>query len=209
MTGIPKYFSLNMYKVFTEDKVMNTNKFNIEQMRKNWRRLSIEAPAFGGAPESPHRFPLSEKQRILNRFLMIAGAGLIFMIYMLTIVKHISFPTWLVISYEVFMSLAVALDLYMYIKLKKVDFTPMSTVNAIAFIRHFVKLRNNCKIFLIILAVPLIAMILWVFYDAGDHNCVIGGIVGGIIGALIGLYIDRKFRRDLKIIETILGNEND
>ncbi len=186
---------------------MNTDKYNIEQLRKNWRRLSIEAPAFGGAPESPHHLPTSEKQRIMRRLFILAVAGFTFMIYLLAIMEHIPFPIWLVISYEVFMLLTITLNLYMFFKLRKTDFATIPTVNAISFIRYFVKLRNRCKIFLIILAVPLISMILWTFYDTGDHSCVIGGIIGGLIGAIIGFYIDRRFRYDLKTMETILGNE--
>lgn len=186
---------------------MNTDKNNIEELRKNWRRLSIEAPAFGGAPETPRLLPTSEKQRVARRLRILSVAGVLFMLYMLLCLKYISYPAWLVIAYEIFMGLTVFLNLFMLRKLNKADLAVMTTVDAIEFIRYFTKLRNRCKIFLITLAVPLVAMIIWVSYDAGDHNCVIGGIAGGIIGGLIGLNIDRKFRRDLKTMAEVLGDE--
>lgn len=194
-----------------DDKYNSTD--NIEELRKKWRSLSIEAPSSGGTPGEQHRLPLSQKQRIMMRLKCLSVAGVVFMIYFLTIIDTLMLPLWLTIAYELFMAIAIGVNIYQMRLLGKADFAMMTTVEAISFVKDFTRLRSRCKLYMILIAIPLVIVLLWIIAREHDpalqEGIVIGGISGGIIGGAIGFLIDRRFRKDLREMSRILGDRDD
>ena len=177
-------------------------------MRNKGRRLAIEAPAPGQRPGGNRRVPHSEKQRIIRRFWTLAITGCIFMIYFAILIRHFQIPYWLTAIYELFIALTVGVNLYMLNLLKRADFAEMTTIKAITFIKRFTRLRARFKFLLTCLAIPLVILIIWVLDDGTDSGIIIGGITGAVIGGIVGVYIDRCFKKDLKTMSSILGEES-
>ena len=196
-----------LFTEMTRDNKDNISS-DIEQLRNKWRRLSIEAPAPGPRPGGNRRVPHSEKQRIIRRFWTLAITGCIFMIYFAILIRHFQIPYWLTAIYELFIALTVGVNLYMLNLLKRADFAEMTTIKAITFIKRFTRLRARFKFLLTCLAIPLVILIIWVLDDGTDSGIIIGGITGAVIGGIVGVYIDRCFKKDLKTMSSILGEES-
>lgn len=180
---------------------------DIEQLRNKWRRLSIEAPAPGPRPGGDRPLPHSEKQRIIRRLRALAVAGCLFMLYFVLLIRNYPTPLWLTLTYELFMAIAVCVNIYMLRMLRRTDLGEMTTVEAIAFIKRFTRLRMRFKFILTSLAVPLVALIIWALDDGTDSGVIFGAITGALLGAIVGFSIDRRFKRDLKAMRKILGEE--
>lgn len=180
---------------------------DIEQLRNTWRRLSIEAPAPGPRPGGNRRIPHSEKQRVIRRLRTLAIAGCICMVYFILMIRHYHVPIWLTVLYEFFIVMTVGVNIYMLRMLHRADFACMTTVDAISFMKHFIRLRARLKFMLICMAIPLVVLIIWALDDGTDSGIVIGAAAGAAIGAIVGISIDRRFRKDLKTMSDILGEE--
>lgn len=188
---------------------------DIEKIRQRWRSLDIEAPAGAKAPgRSNGRLPHTEKQRIMVRLrlmaLILTGAMLYYIIFML----EFHTPLWLNIYYEGFMVLAIGLQIWQLIKLKRLRLVEMSTIDAIDAIKRMMKMRMWAKALLISLAVPLVVLLVWVLGEHADpelfHGIVSDAIIGGVLGGLIGWLIDRRFRKDFRaMIEQLEGSDDE
>lgn len=146
--------------------------------------------------------------RLRLMVLILTGAMLYYIIFML----EFHTPLWLNIYYEGFMVLAIGLQIWQLIKLKRL--VEMSTIDAIGAIKRMIKMRMWAKAVLISLAVPLVVLLVWVLGEYADpglfHSIVGGAIVGGVLGALIGWLIDRRFRKDFRaMIEQLEGSDDE
>ena len=180
---------------------------DIERLRNKWRRLSIEAPAPGPRPGGNRRIPHSEKQRVIRRFRVLAIVGCLCMVYFILMVRHYPVPIWLTALYELFMAMAVGVNIYMLKLLHNADFGCMTTVDAISFMKNFIRLRARLKFILTCLAIPLVILIVWGLDDGTESGIIIGAATGAVLGAIVGISIDRRFRKDLKTMSDILGEE--
>ncbi len=196
-----------MFTDMTKENNYHNISPDIEQLRNKWRRLSIEAPAPGPRPGGDRPLHHSEKQRIIRRLRALAVAGCLFMLYFVLLIRNYPTPLWLTLTYELFMAIAVCVNIYMLRMLRRTDLGEMTTVEAIAFIKRFTRLRMRFKFILTSLAVPLVALIIWALDDGTDSGVIFGAITGALLGAIVGFSIDRRFKRDLKAMRKILGEE--
>lgn len=184
----------------------------MEELRKKWRSLSIDAPASGGAPGGNRRLPLSEKQRVMARFRMLAIVGIAAMVFFMEVNNIFDIPAGVTIAYELFMALAIFINIFQLIQLRQADFAEMTTIEAISFIKRFSRRRSRFKILLIAIAIPLLCVFLWFIYLNHDSNfsegIIAGGVSGGIIGGIIGFLIDRRFRKDLSAMSEIFDGDD-
>ena len=180
----------------------------LEDLRKRWRSISIDAPHTGaGAPESYRRIEKARnaRQRMLRRYRMMLCIVVLGIANGVTLDILMGMPVWISIYYYLYMALAGVLNAVQMRKLTETDVIALPTVDAIEFIKRFSAMRNRVKIIMLAIGLPLIVLLICALEHENGQQIMFAGIAGAIIGGAIGLMIDRRFRTDLKAMRQFLG----
>jgi hypothetical protein len=182
---------------------LEDNENKIEQLRKSWRSLHVEAPAGAKDPgRSNVRLPHTLKQRIVLRLRVMIAVLVVAMLYYVAFMQEFNPPLWLSIYYEAFMALSLVIQVVQIEVMSDIRLSEATTVQTIATVKRILKLRLKAKVLLISLGIPLVVLLIWVLGNDLDpdifHNMILGAVVGAFIGGIIGWMIDRRFRSDFR-----------
>ena len=181
----------------------------LEDLRKRWRSISIDAPHTGaGAPESYRRIEKARnaRQRMLRRYRMMLCIVVLGIANGIAIDFLIDMPVWLPIYFYLYMALAGVLNAMQLRKLTNTDVIALPTVEAIDFIKRFITMRNRTKIVMLSIGIPLIVLLICTLEHEEGQQTMLAGIAGGVIGGVLGFLIDRRFRADLRAMREFLGD---
>lgn len=184
---------------------------DLDNLKRKWQKIDIPADSDILPPRQngSHEVPRSIKERLLRRlYRLMAGIALGIAIAP-QFISTFDSPLWFNICYIAYFLLAAVFNFILISKLRKTDFATTTTVDAIAFVKKFITLRNRFRMILICCAVPLISMLLFVLDHENDPMVLVSGIIGTALGTYIGLLTNRRFRKELDLLRDYLGDSSD
>ena len=188
---------------------------NIDDLRNTWKQISLDTTS--GQSDSAEakkrmRSLLLEcesvptvKERLIRRLRRPLLAALACLASTFVLIREFDIPGWFIILYYGFIVLAAVLTCYQIRLLRKADLTQMTTVDAIRFIRKFTIVRQRIKTVLISIGIPVVVLLMWVLDSHKEPLLLISGLAGAAIGAAAGIYMNHRFKKDLRLMERTLG----
>lgn len=183
---------------------MNSENFDIEQMRKAWAEMG-KALGMQVIPENNPQI-LDRKRTSLDRLrdrymafwiigLLMAFAGF-FMFFFGGIVADERFKLWLGIAYAVYFLTAASLDFWLWRGVTSIDPLQMSVAEISCKSMLYRKRHLQFMAVLIPMAIALLGFTAYVF---SSDKFFVSGMTAGIIGgAIIGIFQFRKFMNEYR-----------
>lgn len=195
---------------------------DLDQLKQTWQKINIttgdanidlteKISATEGKKRKHNRKDaiFTVKERMIWQLTRPLYAVIPCLCLIITLFRDFNMPLWYTIIYCGFLVLAAFLSRYQVRRLRNADFTSFTTIEAINFIKRFTIVRQRIKIVLISLAVPIIVILMWIFESHNEPDMLLGGLIGAVLGGFIGIHINRRFKKELRKMEEILGTDDE
>lgn len=180
---------------------------NLDKLKDIWNRTKIDNDLL----QQTNR-ELSEKlatakagslqDTFARRIRNISFLGLFLPVLAPTLYYMFSFPLWMSVVYSLYgiVRFVIGYMLYRYINACSLATMPViQAVTRVAKIRiYYIRVRILC----LLLGLPIIVMLMVLFYDMGEISITIGAVVGLIVGLILGL---SRMLKDLSYTRRILA----
>lgn len=176
----------------------------LDILKTEWQRLRLENEALDQKNrELTHRIVherVKTNQQKLAANYRIGYFGLMFPFLAWTMYKILNISVWLCVCYSVYGLIACALQIVFMYYLKNIDYTSMTTVEAIKVASKIVYRQNRGVLISTFAALMIIVPLFCELADLGGH-VVIGGIAGGVIGGTVGII---RYLRNRRLAKQVL-----
>ncbi|MCC8038251.1 MAG: hypothetical protein LIP02_09000 [Bacteroidales bacterium] len=113
----------------------------------------------------------------------------------------------LLIVYALFMLLLGIMDMWLFLCIKNGRWMELPIARAYEGVTRFRILRLRLQVVSILLAIPLLAWMLWLFYQSENEGVFIGGLVGLVAGLIAGLFTNARINREIRFLKDELSDQ--
>lgn len=179
---------------------MNTQKDtidNLQAVKDRWKNLDKKSSAPDAETIRRAAKRVTERQKLADTFQRLALIG-----FLMPCLSHalresgLSMTT--VAVYSVFGVIAGICSLLLCIRIKKIDYINVPTIDAIEQITRVEKTHRIQQRISMSIGLIIVAMLLYEFWNADDIFLFYGALCGALIGLAIGLTIRYRIRRSFK-----------
>lgn len=176
---------------------------DIDQIKTQWRQMNHActlADDVHGDFLSRKRYKreLSLTDKLRRRYLCSLVLCCVAPLLLKPLSGVIELPVALMIAYPAYFVAMFALNLLLYLKLNKTSVINLPVRDAMVGITKFAIMRRRLKCIGVLLAIPLIVYILWIFRTADNEGAYISGLLGAALGLIIGLIVEIRTTRDIR-----------
>lgn len=172
----------------------------LDELKQNWERIEVKADSLDESIRDIERKVNANKVSTIRDRVRRSTLRLGF----LALVSPVVFvPLWtmshtLLIAATVFFFIMASLDFILASRLADIDYCTMTTAQALQATIDAERLRQKFKVAGIIMAVPLLLLMGYTFYQTGEpiimYGCLTGAVTGGIIGLMLNAHFNRLFK---------------
>lgn len=185
---------------------------NIDQLKSQWKNLNPQSGIMDGVHDSllaGHRYKraatLADKLR--RRYLRATVLCLLAPVLMCPVSRFIDMPLPLMIAYPAYFAVMLVFNLILCRRVKKLEPLDCTVKDALIRVTGFAILRRRLESVGIMLAIPLMVYLIWIFKKSGDTGLWWGAIAGAVIGVGIGLIVDVHTVRIIRQMKADLSRE--
>ncbi len=109
--------------------------------------------------------------------------------------------------YALFMVVMGVMDLSLYRTIKNGRWMELPIAHAYRAVTRFRILRLRLQVVAIVLAIPLLAWMLWIFYNHENEGLFIGALVGMVAGLIAGLATNACINREIRYLKNQLSDQ--
>lgn len=185
---------------------------DIDELKKQWQSMELRIEKL---EEENHRLMSSISS---NR---VAGLrGRLLTRYCMMIIVCIISPVWLFlldnvfyvgqvanVCYALFFMITAVANGYVYYLIRKIDLSTMTIKEALTAATNVDIVRRRMKILGWVLAMPLLVILFYAFYEVGRDEIIYGAWVGLVIGAICGGIYERNTRQLIRQMRQTLAEE--
>lgn len=196
---------------------------NIDDLKQIWQKLEVatpNSPLADTSNNSPYKnstasakkytdleVPRSVKQRLISRLKRMMIVCIFGVLMLPSLCVNFNTPLWFNICWIAFFVLVASANFSLIRALHHADFATLTTVEAIKFVKNFIRRRQQLRIICCILGVALVLTLIVVIGAHDEPTLLYGCGAGAIIGLIIGLKINSHFNSDLKLLKKFLGED--
>lgn len=186
---------------------------DLDKLKKAWSDARVPMP---GTPDasfvSRQRDARSTIISIYRRLTVVGAFMAVFIWRLMDSSLHLSFR--LCLCYSLFMAALVVVNIYFIRRVRAVDVTRMSVLEAFVSSTKLNILRNRIQMAAIPMAAVIIVSLLYELCtnpvlqaEDPDNYAFWGGFGGGVIGLIFGIMVDRRLRRLIRGMRDELERE--
>lgn len=145
------------------------------------------------------------RSRLKRTYLTLAIVGAVMIPVALVAFHELGINTWVTVLYAVALLAMTIANLYVLQLINKLDFTQMTLCESMERVVYLEQTRCRLRIYMIVLALFVVAALL---YDLYQYNISSfwGGVAGGVIGGLAGLKKERETRNVIRSMKADLAD---
>ncbi|MDE7153666.1 MAG: hypothetical protein K2O00_04375 [Muribaculaceae bacterium] len=185
---------------------------DLESLRHSWQNMRIEIDRLSEQNRQMTKRIVnnqakSVKDSLLRKYRMLCIIGIIYipiMPYLCERLLHTDLFVTIIMS--LFFPCAVVINGLVYFRTRRIDPSAMSMKDMLIAFTNLKILRSRMRITSYILALPVLACLLYYMYGV-DESMFIGGCAGGVIGAIIGVRLDLRMSREIRELRRTLAEE--
>lgn len=187
---------------------------DIDQIKEQWKRIDTRTDLVDqlnhdilSCKRYKRRLSLTDKLR--RRYLFSLIVCCVAPLLMLPLSHFIDIPLPLFIAYPAFFVVMGVLNLILYLKLGRISVTDLSVKDALVKATRFSVLRRRIECLGVLMALPLVVYLMWIFRLAGNEGLYYGGWIGAALGVAVGLAIEIRTSRDIRRLKDELRKDLD
>lgn len=163
---------------------------DLEQIKNEWSSLIIENESLRQKNIELTRRLATERvrnnQQKLARSYRTGYIGFVFPLMTIILYKAFDASILLCLAYALFGIIIGCWDLWYRKFVKEIDYTAVSTAQALTHASKIVIYQNRATAISIIATALLLGALFYEMFEFGDNDIAFGGIVGAIVGGIIG-----------------------
>lgn len=149
-------------------------------------------------------------EKLANRFRTLGVVSFLAIVCAQPLSRILGEKAWpLVLVYMLFMITLGVMDLWLYSTIKKGRWMELPIAHAYEAVTRFRIRRLRLQVVSIALAIPLLAWMLWIFYQHENEGLFIGGLVGLVAGLIAGLITNARINREIRYLKNQLSDQVD
>lgn len=178
------------------------NDLDFDQLKRQWLEQSARLDRLEAQNEALRR-KLSASSNMTLRDKLIRDYRIFFIVAIILVPLTFAtfplceFPWSMTFSFSALFALEAVGNGYILRLLNRIDFTLLSTREALSRVIHLQKMRSRLQILFISITIPILAYAFYVFGKL-DEDMIWSGLLGGVIGGIIGGMKDYSIRRIIK-----------
>lgn len=187
---------------------------NIDQIKAQWKGLDTQTELVDHLDRDiltrkQYKRTLSLTDKLRRRYLCSLIICVVAPLLMRPLCNMIDVPSPLIIAYPAFFIVIGMFNFILYLKLGKISMADLSIKDALVKVTGFSIMRRRTEFIGVLLALPLVIYLMWIFRSTGNEGLYYGGWFGAGLGIAVGLVIEIRTSRDIRRLKEELRKDLD
>lgn len=185
---------------------------DIDELKKQWQSMELRVAQL----EQDNRRLLSRissdrtmglRQKLMNRYRAMVAVCVFSPVWISLMDNLYDISLWIDVCYTLFFLVMAVANGYVYMFIRRINHSTMSVKDALIAATNLEIMRRRLNILGYVLAIPLLAIMFYAFYEIGKPEIIYGAWTGLAIGCVCGLIYERKNRNLIKDLRQTLAAE--